>query len=1352
MNYSKIMLAINEVLLAQYEKDLESVISRRPELLEERTLMTLMEMAEQSRQNNQQETFKALKIVLNKISSVLQAKLRKQRTQIETEFTWAVKMRKHLALRNSNLLDEAIDEAKSEPEIASYLRAFQQNDSKKINQLSHILIAKFKEENHDEEALTTYLILIDSKVFLLENYNKVPFENQKEAFEKGFQANQQALFIAEILQDESCKAFYFNVIGNGFYQSRQFEEAEQYYNKGLEIYKKLAEKQPQIFLHKIASILYNLGIVQDQQTNWEVASRFYREALKIYKQLAEKEPNIFLEDVAMTLTNLGDTQCNQREFLRAETYFIESLQIIRNLAKNQPDVFLKDVATTLNSLGNTQINQRKILEAETSYIEAVKIYTELAEKEPHIFLRELIAVLTNVGRIKFEQRNLIEAEKSCTEALKICKNLAKVTPNMFLSDLMSTNLDMLGNIHTEQRNFSKAEESFVKSLQIIRKLAETEPHIYLEDVAITTINIGKMQTDQRKYFDAETHLNEALQVVQKLVEMKPDIFLPLLAAVYNNLGYVQFDQRKLDEAEESFTKALQIRKNLAKKEPHIFLKDVAISLNNLGGVQNAQKKRANAELSYSEGLQIFQHLAEIEPHIFLKDVAMTFSNLGLNQREQKKLSEAEDSYNKALEIRESLAKKEPHIFLQYLALTQNNLGLVQEDKRNVEAAEESFKKALIIYKNLAEKEPHIFLKDVAMTLNNLGANQFNRRKFSQAEEYYKESLLLRRNLAETEPHIFNRDVAMTLSNLGFVKIETDLHKAEKYFVEAVSLISSLQEGAITADDKNRLMQENLWIYNGLLTYYIKIKDWQKVLEIAETSKSRSLTDFLNLKSEDLQPKSSNSDTLATVKNLGKRYSDILKKLQQLVSFEKYLSKELNQIEGQKTKTKDDNYIDDETKLGLYSQIDEQKQSLSQKKQEAEQKRFKLQSELKTVLVEINKYDNDFPPKAFAIKPEDIIRISENLKRVIIMFRVFRESTAIIAVFPDGKLQVEEILNFGINDLIELHVNKWLNPYRTTHIAHSEYKIAEKELADSSEQYKAEKRQIYEEKFRAMDKSNEDWENAIIEVLKELDEKLIFKVREMLDEKTDIKDVLFIPNHSLALLPLHAACRDENGENRYFLEDYNVSYCPNVSVFKRCMDNEKLRSEKTLGIITPTEDLMRYETEQIQMLNDFNNESIKLIKDAATKENVLKALNDDNGVIHFYCHGKYNEGNPFDSGLVMADGVLKLSEIMNNNLQANWLTVLSACETGMVDAFSVTDEHFGLPLGFVFAGSPSVWASLWSVNAVTTSNLMQKAYQNLNKEEYKNNKSEALRQAQLEMSKDKNFSHPFYWAGFQHFGV
>jgi CHAT domain-containing protein len=70
---------------------------------------------------------------------------------------------------------------------------------------------------------------------------------------------------------------------------------------------------------------------------------------------------------------------------------------------------------------------------------------------------------------------------------------------------------------------------------------------------------------------------------------------------------------------------------------------------------------------------------------------------------------------------------------------------------------------------------------------------------------------------------------------------------------------------------------------------------------------------------------------------------------------------------------------------------------------------------------------------------------------------------------------------------------------------------------------------------------------------------------------------------------------------------------------------------------------------------------------------------------------------------------------------------------------------GLTRAFMYAGTPTVLVSLWSVSDVSTATLMGEFYRNLVKE--KLSKTDALRNAQLFMLSDEKFAHPFYWAPF-----
>jgi CHAT domain-containing protein len=79
-----------------------------------------------------------------------------------------------------------------------------------------------------------------------------------------------------------------------------------------------------------------------------------------------------------------------------------------------------------------------------------------------------------------------------------------------------------------------------------------------------------------------------------------------------------------------------------------------------------------------------------------------------------------------------------------------------------------------------------------------------------------------------------------------------------------------------------------------------------------------------------------------------------------------------------------------------------------------------------------------------------------------------------------------------------------------------------------------------------------------------------------------------------------------------------------------------------------------------------------------------------------------------------------------DLPSAWLVVLSACETALVNPAELADEHFGLALGPLYAGAPTVWGTLWAVGDVATGLLMGKAYDLLQAGRSK----AALREAQL----------------------
>ena len=88
--------------------------------------------------------------------------------------------------------------------------------------------------------------------------------------------------------------------------------------------------------------------------------------------------------------------------------------------------------------------------------------------------------------------------------------------------------------------------------------------------------------------------------------------------------------------------------------------------------------------------------------------------------------------------------------------------------------------------------------------------------------------------------------------------------------------------------------------------------------------------------------------------------------------------------------------------------------------------------------------------------------------------------------------------------------------------------------------------------------------------------------------------------------------------------------------------------------------------------------------------------------------------------------------------------LSACQTGL--GKEVRGEGLvGLTRGFMYAGSPRVVVSLWSVSDRATSELMRRFYSKMLREGMR--PAAALQAAQIEMSKNPRWEAPFYWAAF-----
>jgi len=263
------------------------------------------------------------------------------------------------------------------------------------------------------------------------------------------------------------------------------------------------------------------------------------------------------------------------------------------------------------------------------------------------------------------------------------------------------------------------------------------------------------------------------------------------------------------------------------------------------------------------------------------------------------------------------------------------------------------------------------------------------------------------------------------------------------------------------------------------------------------------------------------------------------------------------------------------------------------------------------------------------------------------------------------------------------------------------------------------------------------------ICEELYRILFAPVRDLIGDKTTIG---IIPHRSLFYLPFQAL----KGEEGFLVDQYNLFYIPSASVYSYCLGKNRGNQESYLGFGNPSFEgkdlaslpLSAEEVKIVAPIFPFNDVFI----DKEATETKFKEICSNFDIIHLSTHGLADDQRPLFSVICLAqdeqnDGEVRAYEVFSLNLKAN-LVVLGACETGL-GKLSEAEGLVGLVRSFLYAGTPTVIASLWSVFDRPTMELFVKFFRYWKQEGM--SKVEALSRAQKELAEE--YGLPVAWAGF-----
>lgn len=920
-------------------------------------------------------------------------------------------------------------------------------------------------------------------------------------------------------------------------------------------------------------------------------------------------------------------------------------------------------------------------------LKALVIYQEL-HGEKH---SDTASAYGNLGMLYRKTGDYPKSEQFMRKALDICQEvLGDKDP------ATAGALNNLGQLYEDMGDYGKAEPLMQKALSIQKEvLGENHP-----ETALSYNNLGVLYKIIGDYGKAEQLLRKALSTQEKLLGDKhPETILS-----YNNLGGIYKATGDYDKAEQLMQKALSMQiESLGENHP-----ESAVSYISLAGLYDFVGDYGKAEPLLLKALAIYQKVFGEKNTA----TATTYSNLGMLYLKIGDHGKAERLMEKSLTIyQEVLGEK--HIAT---ATSYNNLGRLYQDIGKYAEAEPMIRKSLEMYREiLGAKHP-----DTIAVSNNLGFLYLNMGQIERAKEIFVDHntsdglglcalalkqyaaarhqfklCLSRADKTGEKEFIIGSRIGLGLASEGL----RDWPDAEEQFKRAIDIMEAQRSG-LGCNDRESFFSgkvgvgfDRLEVYESLIRVLMKGKPdgyESRALQYSERVKSRVFVEMLQTRG--VRGKSE-SDRMALSKD--REFKVKLTGLKKLLTNMRSLGSR-----------------------APLSRLEEARNELDAASSDYESflKDVKLQNaELASLLTA------DVPEigKLQALIDPDITLLEYFIGKEKTYAWVLTREQVKMCEIPVAEKKLVEIVNrvlcHSMNGKARGYILRGLVPVGP-----------ENEETEMDE----------------VDKHRKNF----MEATRELNDMLLGPLR------GEIKTgkLIVVPHGVLHKVPFAAL-----GDGTQFLvEQYDLTVLPSASVIPHIVGKRRTDKAELLALGNPATDaepLPSAEKEVEMIGRNFANKHI-YIRDKATKV-LLESEAGKPSTIHLACHGWFNERLPLQSGLLLAgegddSGILQIHDVFGLDLRNTVLVVLSACETGL-GVITSGDDMVGLSRAFVYAGTSSLVATLWKVEDDSTAILMESFYDNWRTKGM--SKPHALRAAQLSIRAIPQYSHPYYWSGFQLFG-
>ncbi|PQP35234.1 hypothetical protein C6A37_03635 [Desulfobacteraceae bacterium SEEP-SAG9] len=381
----------------------------------------------------------------------------------------------------------------------------------------------------------------------------------KGEFNKAEEYHRKALDIYVSLGNQKAGANQWGYLGHTFFAAQDFDRANEAYEKAAELEEKMGQHR------KAAQRHANVGHSMYAQRKVEHATRSFQKALDKYRELGDAQGE------ASQLSNLGIAKGDQGEFDEAVVYFEQSAHIYGELNDGINE------ATQI-------IKQGHVRRAEKQYGGAVKHYEDALSR-----FRTLKYAIGE-GNTELDLGQLYSEKREWDTAVGCYHRAKEIFTKMGHQERESLCFVFIGHTERAREQIDAAIDAFKKAMELYKK---AENPLGVANVAS---QMGLLQYEQKNFGEAERLYRQALEGFQEKEDTEGETNL------LSNLGTLYFNTGQLDPAREHFEKALSI----LRKVGHPL--GIAGVLQNLSYVYEKEEKYTEAYDCLTEAKDLFDRL------------------------------------------------------------------------------------------------------------------------------------------------------------------------------------------------------------------------------------------------------------------------------------------------------------------------------------------------------------------------------------------------------------------------------------------------------------------------------------------------------------------------------------------------------------------------------------------------------------------------------------------------------------------------------------------------------------------------------------------------------------------------